>query len=95
MTQRKRVIAQRQAAMLLALTKGACTYQHLMQISGLSERPIADWLKELRSARLVHVCGWGTDVTGYPTVAQFAWGPGRANVTRPSFSRRKAGGDHV
>lgn len=89
MTERKRVVAAKQAAMLVALTKRACTYADLAQISGLSERPIADWLHALRQARLVYVCGWGADTRGQPRVAQYAWGPGRMNASRPSFSRRK------
>lgn len=87
--------------MLVVLTTSGGSYEHMRNVSGLSQESVSAWIKELRRepTRMVFIGNWLEDPRGYRTIPVFHWGP-FADVPRPAktqvqrnseYRARKAG----
>ena len=85
MIERKRLGAGKQALMLRKLVSGNATYAELEAMSQQSHLTVANWIKALRERGLTYVCGWDSDVRGYPTIPRFTWGVDEQDAMRPSI----------
>ena len=48
----------------------------LTLVSGLAMPTVTRFVRELQTAKMVHVGGWGRDARDYPTIEQYSWGQG-------------------
>lgn len=82
----KRASATRITKMLSLLYAGNATFEQLGAASGMAKPTVSAWVRELQRERLIYVNAWHADARGFMTIAAFSWGPGQADMRRPSMS---------
>lgn len=83
-TRRVAVRAMLVSKALEALVEGRQTFAALIEITGLSQDALGDWIGEFRRRKLVHVEAWDLDPREAPTIAAFRWNPGAPDAERPA-----------
>lgn len=85
-TLRKHGTARAMATMVSSMLLSSWGYAELAAFTGMKPNTVSAWIRELKRAGLVYIARWENDQRGYPTIACYAWGPGKHDCKKPTLT---------
>lgn len=74
------------AKLVRALIDGPCTYEDLVDETGLHVTTLVSAIRALRNEKLVRVCDWLPNGRDVRCVMVFEWAPGKRDVPMPRMT---------
>ncbi len=69
-----------------ALHEGPCTYDDLVEASGLEKSTVRGIITVLVKLGLVRICGWDINGRNVRCITVFEWAPGKKSVPMPKMT---------